>query len=169
MRRESVAEQRGAQRVGVSRTTTLRLVLIAATIAVAFLARSAGPASADQVYHSERLELAPTGSQPGGGQVVNIHANGPVVGALERYFLLGGQPGETYEVWIQVCLGGGAYADFVQTATLTTDARGNGHSSGFFSAEDLAPLSEAVVDIRWVLRTNGIDQYATACTTVTID
>jgi hypothetical protein len=49
---------------------------------------------ADQVYHSERLPFALTDAgllaghpELRSGQVVNIHPNGPVNGALERYMI----------------------------------------------------------------------------------
>lgn len=130
----------------------------------------AAPAIADQVYHSERLELAPVAAdEEGQGQVINIHANGPVIGAMERYKLTGASPSTDYAVWIQFCLDDGAYADFTQTQILQTDAQGNGHAKAGFSAADLEPFSGAVVDVRWVLRNAGVDSYATPCTTVTID
>jgi hypothetical protein len=52
---------------------------------------------------------------------------------------------------------------------LSTNARGNGHASALISAADLAPFSGATVMIRWVLRVDTSDVYATECTTVTID
>jgi hypothetical protein len=99
---------------------------------------------------------------------VNIHANGPVNGALERYQVAGAAPSTDYEVWIQFCEDGG-FADFTQTAVLATDARGNGHASAAFSAADLAPFSGVTVTIRWVLRVDATDVYATSCTSVSID
>ena len=148
-----------------SRLTAARAIFLTLGAVAALGLATLG--SADQVYHSERLDLAPLAAQEGTGQVVNIHANGPVIGALERYHLRGAEEG-AYEVWIQVC-GEGSFTDFVQTAVLETDAQGKGHAQGFFSAADLEPLSGAVVNIRWVLRLEGIDEYATECTTVTID
>lgn len=140
------------------------LLLMAVAIAGAF--GVAATTHADQVYHSERLVLSPTDSSVGGtGQVINIHPNGPVVGALERYQLRGGEAHTAYEVWIQFCGGD----DFLQTATLQTDRHGNGHAQGYFSAEDLAPFSGLVVNIRWALRSGGANVYVTECTTVTID
>ena len=62
-----------------------------------------------------------------------------------------------------------SFSDFMQTTVLGTDARGTGHASAAFSAADLAPFSGATVVIRWVLRVDASDVYATACTTVTID
>ena len=99
-----------------------------------------GVAAADGAYHSERL-LFSGGSDPAfHGQVVNIHANGPVNGALERYQVVGAAPSTDYEVWIQFCEGA-SFADFTHTAVLATDLRGTGHASAAFSAADLAPFS----------------------------
>jgi hypothetical protein len=136
-------------------------------VAIAILA-TGGPAAADGVYHSERLSFG-GGSDPAfHGQVVNIHPNGPVNGALERYQVVRAGPSTDYEVWIQFCTDVG-FEDFTQTAVLNTDQRGNGHASAVFSAADLVPFSGATVTIRWVLRSDAADVYATPCTTVTID
>ena len=143
----------------------LRRSLILAMVAIV---ATGGVAAADSAYHSERLSFA-GGSDPAfHGQVVNIHANGPVNGALERYQVVRAAPSTDYEVWIQFCDGVG-FADFTQTAVLATDARGTGHASAAFSAADLEPFSGATVVIRWVLRVDATDVYATSCTTVAID
>ena len=146
----------------------LRRTLILAIVSIVAISATGGVAAADRAYHSERLSFS-GGSDPAfHGQVVNIHANGPVNGALERYQVVGAAPSTDYEVWIQFC-GDGGFADFTQTTVLATDARGNGHASAAFSAADLAPFSGATVVIRWVLRVDATDVYATPCTTVTID
>jgi hypothetical protein len=137
-------------------------------LAVAAVLATGGVAGADGAYHSERLVFSAGSDAAFHGQVVNIHANGPVNGALERYQVVGAGPSTDYEVWIQFCEAGG-YADFTQTAVLATDARGNGHASASFSAADLAPFSGATVMIRWVLRVDASDVHTTSCTTVTID
>ena len=143
----------------------LRRTLILAMVAIL---ATGGVAAADGAYHSERLSLS-GGSDPAfHGQVVNIHANGPVNGALERYQVVGAAQSTDYEVWIQFCEGG-AFADFTQTAVLATNARGTGHASASFSAAELAPFSGATVEIRWVLRVDANDVYVTPCTTVAID
>ena len=143
----------------------LRRVLMLMTMAIL---ATPGAAAADGVYHSERL-LFVGGADPAfHGQVVNIHANGPVNGALERYQVVGAEPSTDYEVWIQFCEEAD-FTDFTQTAVVTTDLRGNGHASASFSALDLAPFSGATVSIRWVLRVDAADVYVTPCTTVTID
>jgi hypothetical protein len=136
-------------------------------MAIATLA-TGGTAAADGVYHSERLSFAGGADPAFHGQVVNIHANGPVNGALERYQVVRAEPSTGYEVWIQFCEDAN-FTDFTQTSVLTTDMRGNGHASASFSAADLAPFSGATVTIRWVLRVDAADVYATPCTTVIID
>ena len=143
----------------------LRRVSMLMTMAIL---ATAGTAAADGVYHSERLPFAGGADPAFHGQVVNIHANGPVNGALERYQVVRAEPSTDYEVWIQFCEGPD-FTDFTQTAVLTTNLRGNGHASARFSAADLAPFSGATVTIRWVLRADAADVYATPCTTVTID
>ena len=134
---------------------------------IAILA-TGGAAAADGVYHSERLSFAGGADPAFHGQVVNIHPNGPVNGALERYQVVRAEPSTDYEVWIQFCEDAD-FTDFTQTAVLSTDLRGNGHASAGFSAADLVPFSGATVMIRWVLRVDAVDVYATPCTTVTID
>lgn len=138
--------------------------LVAAVIVGAFAAP--GSALADSAYHTERLEFEPvTVSETGSGMVVNIHPNGPVIGALERYQLKKAQPNTEYDVWLVV-----AGADFLQTATILTDRHGNGHAKAGFSAADLAPFSGAVLPVQWVLRTDDInDAYTTEVTIVTLD
>jgi hypothetical protein len=142
----------------------IRLIAAATALAAGTLAITPGVAAADGAYHSERLELAPVGGETGSGMVVNIHPNGPVNGALERYQLQKAMPNTDYHVWIQV-----AGDDFVQTATITTDEHGNGHAKAGFSAADLAPFSGAVLPVNWVLRTDAGDAYRTDVTVVTLD
>lgn len=142
----------------------IRLVVLVTVL----VAGTAIPAGADAVYHSERLELTGQADPHFHGQVVNIHANGPVNGALERYHVIGAAASTAYAVWIQTC-DDGQFADFVQTAVLTTDEHGNGHASATFSPADTAPLSGQTFSIRWVLKSDGAIVYATRCTTVTID
>jgi hypothetical protein len=151
--------QRSARYRGVALVVCLSVLLT-------LLVGTSG-ASADRVYHTERLELAPVegSDEAGSGMVVNIHPNGPVVGALERYRLRNAAPHTEYVVWIVI---GGQ--DFIPTATLHTDRHGNGHARARFSAEELAPFSGAVIPgLKWVLRSDGADAYETPETTVSLD
>ncbi len=124
-------------------------------------------ASADSVYHSERLEFVGANADFH-GQVINIHPNGVVNGALERYQVIGAAPQTSYDVWIQVCINEG-FADFIRTSGIFTDRQGNGHARAKFTPAQLAPFSGATISIRWVLKTGGVIAYTTACTVVTID
>ena len=148
-----------------SRTGTRSIGVLLASSLLFTLVVGVGVASADDVYHTERLELAPVGQgETGSGMVVNIHANGPVVGALERYQIKKAQPNTEYVVWLVV---GGE--DFMPTASIVTDRNGNGHGKARFSAADLAPFSGAVFPVKWVLRNAGEDAYETPTTIVTLD
>lgn len=148
----------------VSNRRVTGLAALMAIVAALVLLVGFQTARADSAYHTERLELAPTGAETGAGQVVNIHPNGPVVGAQERYQLRKATPNTSYDVWLVV---GGA--DFMVTATIETDAHGNGHGKARFSADDLAPFSGAVLPVKWELRIGEVVAYETATTIVTID
>src|ERR671914_1418007 len=78
------------------------LVLGAATL---FALVGAQATTADAVYHSERMELAPLDGAPlRSGFVENIHPNGPKVYARERYVLNGAAPNAEYDVRLLVYL-----------------------------------------------------------------
>jgi hypothetical protein len=140
------------------------LVLAAtAVLAAAFVATAA----ADRVYHTERLELS--GVAPGGGMVVNIHPNGPNVYAHEIYTLSHAVPGE-YQVFLNLfrtsldCTGPTAA---LHTATLTTNATGNGWADVKFTPEEATAIRNMTFSISWTVA--GPATYVTACTVVTLD
>jgi hypothetical protein len=147
---------------------TVRNLIRVSVLVTALVVGAAVPASADDVYHTERLEFTSASDSDFHGQIINIHANGPVIGALERYQVVRAAPQTSYDVWIQMCTDAG-FVDFIPTAELVTNRQGNGHAQATFTAQDLEPFSGAVVSIRWVLRSGNADVYTTACTTVTID
>jgi len=137
-------------------------------------------ATADQVYHSERLDfwLTDEGEAAGhpelrSGQVVNIHPNGPVNGALERYMINGAAANASYQVVILAfsdlgCAGEPTLS--VPTALLETTAQGNAHGQGHFSRADIDPFSGATVGVFWTLEDeDGVVAYRTDCTVVSID
>ena len=139
-------------------------------------------ASADQTYHSERLDLQLTQAGAGAGHpslrsghVVNIHPNGAINGALERYMINGAKPNTSYHVEILVfdstdkqCLGGLVF--FVPTATMTTNAQGSAHGQGHFSRAELAPFKGAVLPVKWsLLDDKNVSAYESRCTVVTVD
>jgi hypothetical protein len=142
------------------------LGLAAVTLAAAALA---GTAAADAVYHSERLDLKGLGGAPGDGMVVNIHANGPQVYAHEIYTLRQAVPG-TYQVILNVfptsldCTG---MALAVPTATLETNARGNGRADVKFTPEDVAGFRGMTFSLSWTV--TGPATYVTSCTVVVLD
>jgi hypothetical protein len=142
------------------------LVLAAiATLGAAFVATAA----ADRVYHTERLELNGVGGAPGGGMVVNVHPNGPNVDAHEIYTLTHAVPGE-YQVSLNLfltsldCTGPTAA---LPTATLTTNATGNGRADVKFTPQDAAAIRHMTFSINWTVA--GPATYVTACTVVTLD
>ena len=146
----------------------MRHILVLAAIAV-LAAAFVGTAAADRAYHTERLELSGVGGAPGGGMVVNIHPNGPNVYAHEIYTLRHAVPG-TYQVFLNVfptslnCTGA---TTAIPTATLTTNATGNGRAEVKFMPEDVAALRGMSFGISWTVV--GPATYVSACTVVTLD
>ena len=142
------------------------LVLVAGALGAAALA---GTAAADAAYHTERLELAGLAGAPGGGMVVNVHVNGPQVYAHEIYTLRDAVPG-TYQVILNVfptsldCTG---TALAIPTATLDTNARGNGQADVKFTPEDVAAFRGMTFSLRWTV--TGPATYVTGCTVVVLD
>jgi hypothetical protein len=142
------------------------LGLAAAMLVAAALA---GTAAADAVYHTERLELVGLAGAPGGGMVVNVHTNGPQVYAHEIYALRGAVPG-TYQVILNVfptsldCTG---MSLAVPTATLETNARGNGQADVKFTPEDVTAFRGMTFSLSWTV--TGPATYVTGCTVVVLD
>ena len=146
----------------------MRQILVLAAAAV-FAAAFVGTAAADRVYHTEHLELSGVGGAPGGGMVVNIHPNGPNVYAHEIYTLRRAVPG-TYQVSLNVfptslnCTGS---SSAIPTATITTNASGNGRADVTFTPADVAALRGMTFSISWTVA--GPATYVTNCTVVTLD
>jgi hypothetical protein len=142
------------------------LVLGAAIAAIAVLA---GAAIADSAYRTEQLALVGVAGAPGGGSVVNIHTNGPIVYAHEIYTLQHAVPGK-YQVTLNLYLESlnctGAVTP-VPTASLTTNAAGNGQADAKFTPEDADGLRGMTISINWTV--SGPATYQTACTVVTLD
>ena len=142
------------------------LVLVATTLGAAALA---GTAAADAVYQTERLELSGVAGAPGGGMVVNVHTNGPQVYAHEIYTLRDAVPG-TYQVFLNVfptsldCTGP---ALAIPTATLDTNANGNGRADVKFTPEDVAGFRGMTFSLSWTV--TGPATYVTGCTVVVLD
>jgi hypothetical protein len=156
-------------------------VLLSAALAVLLLA-SASPALADQSNHTTRLPLSltPAGEAAGypvprAGQVVNIHANGPVVFAIEDYLLNGAKPTTSYAVVLDFYAGScaGAFAfPFANGTTLITDANGDAHGQARITPEQVAAFGLHNTDwgIVWTFVDGAeVAAYSTACTDVHID
>ncbi len=150
----------------------------AAILAMLLVAPRAGVA--DQLFHTVRLSLVltPDGAAAGhptlrSGHVVDIHPNGPVNGAHERYLLNGAKPNTAYDVVLRVfdnnCAGAPSGFDRLKTVTLTTDQHGN--AQGKFDFPAMAPLQEPLFfGVRWtLLDANGVVAYDTDCITVGLD
>jgi hypothetical protein len=129
----------------------------------------AGAAAADAVYQSERLELRGLAGASGGGMVVNVHPNGPQVYAHEIYTLRDAVPG-TYQVLLNPfptsldCTGSTVA---LPTATLETNAGGNGSADVKFTPDDAADLRGMTISISWTV--TGPATYVTDCTVVVLD
>lgn len=151
----------------------------AALLAMLLVAPRAG--IADQLFHTVRLSLVltPDGAAAGhpvlrSGHVVDIHPNGPVNGAHERYLLNGAKPKTAYAVVLRVfdnnCAGPtDPVLDPLQTVTLTTNQQGN--AQGKFDFPAMAPLPAPLFfGVRWtLLDENGVVAYETDCITVGLD
>lgn len=134
---------------------------------------------ADQDFHTARLPfvLTPEGELAGhpelrSGHVVDIHANGPQIGALERYMINGAKPNTRYQVVLLVfeddC--GGDFLFPIPTVILATNKHGNAHGKVVFTPEDLAGVSNSSFGIQWTLEDeDGVVAYETECILVTVD
>ena len=144
---------------------TVLILISAAALALGL----AGSAAADPVYHTERLALQGVGGAPGGGMIVNVHANGPNVYAHEIYTLNHAVPG-TYQVVLNVYPGSldcSGTPIMLPTTEITTNAVGNGRADATFTPEMVGELRGSTVSIRWTV--SGPATYATRCTVVTLD
>jgi hypothetical protein len=131
------------------------------------------PALADGVYHSEHYSFAAVGGAPlRSGFVENIHPNGPNVFAHEQYVVNGAQPNTSYQVVLTIfpldttC---SSSPIVITTATIRTNAAGNGVSSHVFTPTDAAGLRGLTVGGMWTLTVNGSSAYRTGCETVILD
>ena len=140
-------------------------------LAVALLAAAtfAAGAAADSAYRTEQLALVGVAGAPGGGQVVNIHTNGPVVYAHEIYTLQHAAPG-TYQVFLNLFLTSRNCSGAVvplPTAAIETNAAGNGQGDAKFTPADAGDLRGQTFSISWTVV--GPATYQSACTVVTLD
>jgi hypothetical protein len=147
-----------------------KMLLVVAAASVLVLTFN-GTAAADSAYHTERLALSGLSGAPGGGMVVNAHANGPNVYAHEIYTLRHAVPG-TYQVVLSIFATSlscdGTPTIELPTAQLSTNAAGNGRADVKFTPEDAGGLRGSTVSVRWTV-SGPAATYATRCTVVTLD
>ena len=138
-------------------------------LGAALAAVMAGAASADQVFHTQRVQLTAVEGAPGGGTVVDIHANGPQVFSHELYQLFDAVPG-TYEVFVNLsptsldCTGP---TFTVPTATLTTNGTGNGQADAVYTPAAVAPFQGTTFSLSWTV--TGPATYVTGCIVTVVD
>jgi hypothetical protein len=129
-------------------------------------------ALADAVYHSSHIPLAPVGSAPlQTGFVENIHPDGPNVFAHEEYVLNGAMPDTAYTITIHVFGSPGCSNSLfnLDTATLTTNASGNGAAYKVFTPADIDGLANSTIYAYWTVTTGGAVAYQTSCQTIQLD
>jgi hypothetical protein len=150
----------------------MRRVLMTFVLAL-FAVMGATSARADAVYHSQHIALSPLGAAPlRSGYVENIHADGPNVYAHEQYVVNGAGPNTTYHVVLMVFLSDTTCSTSpitIPTATITTNAAGNGNAYHVFTPADAAGLHGLTGGGKWFLINGATDTYATSCATIHLD
>jgi hypothetical protein len=120
---------------------------------------------ADQLFHSVRLPfvLTPEGAAVDNpplrsGHVIDIHPNGPVYGAHERYVVNGAKPNHSYEVVLRIFADdaddcqGTPFPGFDPFPTVTLETNQNGVAHGKFDFPAGAPLEEPLfLWVYWTL------------------
>ncbi|MBO0831761.1 MAG: hypothetical protein J2P28_02420 [Actinobacteria bacterium] len=151
-----------------------RRIVVLAVVSVAALLASAATAVADsapQAFHTLVAPLSAVGNAPlHSGWVSDSHANSPTIGAHEEYHVDGASPNTTYQVVIQFYAGvtgcpGGAAA--IPTASITTNASGNGNGDWVFPGSPGAPITQNSAIWQLVGPGNVVD-YQTDCQLVVI-
>jgi hypothetical protein len=151
----------------------MRRLLLVLTLGSLSVAALAFPAAADAVYHSGHIPFAPVADAPlRSGFVENIHADGSNVFAHEQYSVNGAEPNTTYDVVLTVSIGDTTctHPSFsMTTATITTDAAGNGTASHVFTPADAAGLRGLLIGGMWQLVEANTPVYATGCAAIQLD
>jgi hypothetical protein len=155
---------------------SMAAALVAAiTAGLAAAAALSGPAArADQVYHSQHIALHRVGTEPlRSGFVENIHANGPTIYAHEIYVLNGAGPATTYQVRLNIFVGDpactGSAGAVLPTASITTNAAGNGRADAVFTPSDAEGLRHATHGVIWTVSDGSVVEYRTECQAITLD
>ncbi len=169
------------RRNAVSHSPTITKSMIFATVLLLSLtAFVSNPVRANQAYHTQNLDLNLTkaGMLAGhpvlrAGHVINIHANGPTIGALERYLIEGAKPNARYNVVLDAFLScGGTHLLRLNDTVLITNANGDAHGGIVISDATIDGLLDGstrlTFGVQWSLLSGGIAAYQTVCTTVTL-
>jgi hypothetical protein len=155
---------------------TLRRIVAASGLLLLISATAVPQVFADQTFHTERVALTSANAAPlHSGFVVDIHANGQPVFALERYVLVGAAPDSAYRVDLLVfstnstCSG----APFpVPETRLQTNAAGDGEAGIVLTPADIPQsLHHTTISVIWqvVNLATGAADYQTGCVVVSID
>lgn len=145
------------------------LLVLPAVIAAATVLVPA--ATADRVFHTLHAELHSVGGAPlHSGFVNDVHTDGVVNGAHEIYHLNGALPNTTFQVTILLYIAdptcSSAPLEF-PTATVTTNAAGNGNARFTFPAGPPSTLPTS--GILWEFSTPAGVAYATDCAPLDLD
>jgi hypothetical protein len=150
----------------------MRLSWSIASAAVIAAALLPPVAAADQVYHSEHLNLMPVGEEPlRSGFVENIKAEGPRIYAHEIFVLSGARARTTYTVTRHFFRGEKCYGTVFhqEVATLETNLAGNARGDVFVAPADVEGF-EGTHAVKWTFENaSETVAYRTRCTTVEID
>lgn len=128
-------------------------------------------------FHTQRLtfSVTPAGVAAGNpqllaSQVVDIHPDGPVNGAIEQYMINGAKPNTAYQVVLHLFSGScsGTFFVTISTVLLTTDSVGFATGSFVFTAASLAGFNGLSFGIFWTLVSGGIIAYDTVCIPVSV-
>jgi hypothetical protein len=146
---------------------------VAAGALCAVMVLCAGPAFADGVYHAAHYDLTAVGAAPlRSGFVENIHANGPNIYAHEQYVVNGAAPNTTYQVVLMIFAGDTTCSSTptsIPTATIHTNAAGDGVAYHVFTPVDADGLRGMTVGGMWTISAGSSLDYQTGCETVVLD
>lgn len=148
------------------------LALVGAAVLLAIGVPTA--ASADRAYQTERISLHSIDDAPlRSGSVVNIHANGPKVYALERYQLNGALPNHDYDITLTVYVFDPACAGQAVPffdVPISTNAAGNGHAKAPTIPPEAVAGLEGAHGVNWIVSdSGGTAVYETGCEAVFLD
>jgi hypothetical protein len=152
-----------------SRSTAVAALTLTAALGSTL---AAAPAAADKAFPTTTFPLAPVAGEPlRRGAVIDIHAQGPRVYALERYQLQGARPATTYQVALRLHTDAGCTQQLarVETAALTTNRAGNATGGWRFVPADVEGLEPGTYYIVWEVLRGDTVAYRTGCVPVPLD